>query len=73
MLVLNLSNNANVIFSDNAKGLHAVCHLWAKENSRLTQWTHLAHSDASIEDYKKAGFPVVLASLSIACGDWCTL
>ena len=72
MIVHNLSNNESAIFSNDAKELHAVCQCWASENNKLTQWTALAQDDAGIEEYKRAGFPVIPGRVTIACGDWTT-
>ena len=73
MIIQNLSNDAVHTYSDNASMLHAVCHSWAEENNRVSQWSQLAHGDASVADYMEAGFPVVIGSVSIACGDWAAI
>lgn len=73
MIIHNLTNNDVHTYSDDASMLHAVCHSWAAENNRLSLWSRLMHDGATAADYMQAGFPVVLGSVSIACGDWAAI
>ena len=70
MLVHDLSSDTELLFSD-IPALHAVCWAWAEQNNRLSQFYSLTQSGpVSADDMKRAGFPVTIGQLSIACGDF---
>lgn len=70
MIVHDLSSDTQLLFSD-VPALHAVCYAWAEQNNRLSQFYSLTHgTSVSADDMKRAGFPVTVGQLTIACGDF---